>query len=172
MNLLLTPRDVLSADREATHFTMQPLSLLTRLFGNRKLVDHEAAVRDFDQIPLSPIEVVEEITDNRHHLSRLLGEMTDLLGQSLHDTSIFALLQQATQEDVERVVLEDGEEFLPPDQYELDRMVHWLDADVLPSDIRRQLLEMHVRLDDLSEDLAGLSQTRWERLKLWSGRND
>lgn len=175
MNLSMTGSKDILTNREAVLFTLNPKVLLARLFGNRSGRIHpspDASTLDYDRAPLGPIEVVEAITDNRLHLLLLIGEVVELLGQSLFNTNIFALFDRATREKVELLVLEGGESFLSPDQYELDRMIHWLEAETLPSDIRRQLLEMYVRLDDLTEVLASLSQVRWERLKLWSGNND
>lgn len=122
----------------------------------------------------APIVAHEEIVDNRLVLEAIVTEMCDLL--NLYDTPmhINRLFLQACSDPIIHHVMtkmEDSDSLLEPRWYDLDYAWHWMHTPKLPSDIRKQVLEMHIRLDDLSEYVAEMSQTRWERLAHWSSQH-
>lgn len=122
----------------------------------------------------APIQAFEEIVDNRLVLETVLTEMMELMGLEATPMHINGLFNEAAGDAVLQKFLSDAEALdspLEPKWYDVDQMWAWIHAPKLPGDIRRQVLEMHIRLDDLSDYVAEMSQTRWERLTYWSSQH-
>jgi len=125
-----------------------------------------------------------EITDNRLVILALLEEVADILQLNLYNTQTHRdyrlVLEPATQ--LQKIfnapfVTEGGDEVYldrivsPWIHYELldqEQMWMWISADRLPADFRTDLVRHLCHRDELQEHIAGLSQTRYERLRTWT----
>lgn len=164
MNATLSQRDILQADREAVQYARQP-SILHRLFG-KKL----APVRETEEFAQAPLITDELLDDNRLILERLMEEASELVGVELEGSAFqFAYLEAvylASKSDrfYDDAELTEGDEIWEP----IVLLMRWIDADRLPITIRKDLAQLLIRVGKHEEHVSMLSQTRWERLNMWS----
>lgn len=138
----------------------------------------------------SPLIGQEEITDNRFLLEDLMEEMTQHTDRLLETSNIYQLYldareccQQAYGKNIQKFKkAKSGEVYTRtrdengawtpwiPISFELERMCQWLETDQLPNNIRHLLLELYLLTDDLGEYVRKLSQSRWEKLQMWSAQ--
>lgn len=152
---LVSKRDILLADREAVQHAGTLKSYVKRflLIGERVDVSAPSQVRASLQ---APIEADLAITDNRFVLEDLMETISGMLDINMVDTGFWQVYLN---------VLTFGPDSEDEVQAQLDQ---WIRADALPEGMRGTLARMFIEASALEEHVASLSQTRWERLKMWS----
>ncbi len=124
-----------------------------------------------------------EITDNAMTILALLEEVTEILQLNLYDTMTYKdyvdVLNPATALNFyfnlshfnptgSEIGFYDPKGVSITNLYDQEQMWLWINADRLPPDFRTDLVRHLCQRDELQEHIAGLSQTRYERLRTWT----
>lgn len=164
-------------DQNSQEQKPRPHSLFARLLAKGGALyavpgGSKLSITDAVEPGASPISVGGEITDNSLLLEALLVEAADHLRINPYTTTTYLMLEMSKGD-----ALSDhrGEPFpqyahdgLEASLHSFYQMYLWLHEETLPPDFRCQFINFLIELDQLESIVAGLSQTRWERLRTWS----
>ncbi len=161
-------KEIQRAGREAFAIASRPRSILDRLFGLKS----QTTITDIIERGSVPITVEAEIIDNSMLLEALLLEAADQLRINPYTTLTYQMLKDVqnglTIKSGAKLLESLDADWVPPGLSDAIQLYDWLHQETLPPDFRCQFVNFFVELDELEPIVAGLSQSRWERLRTWS----